>query len=51
MRIAILALQGAFAEHQQMLHSLGVETFQVRNKGDWEKPKDGLILPEERVQP
>lgn len=45
MRIAILALQGAFAEHQQMLHSLGVETFQVRNKGDWEKPKDGLILP------
>ena len=45
MRIAVLALQGAFAEHQQMLHSLGVETFQVRNKCDWEKPKDGLILP------
>ena len=30
MRIAVLALQGAFIEHEQMLHSLGVETFQVR---------------------
>ena len=28
--IAILALQGAFAEHEQMLHSLGVETVLIR---------------------
>ena len=45
MRIAILALQGAFIEHEQMLHSLGVETFQVRQLSDWQQPKDGLILP------
>ena len=45
MRIAILALQGAFAEHEQMLHRLGVETFQVRQQSDWNQPKDGLIIP------
>lgn len=31
MRIAILALQGAFAEHQQTLQKMGIETFLVRN--------------------
>ena len=31
MKIAVLALQGAFAEHEQMLQSLGVETVLVRN--------------------
>lgn len=45
MRIAVLALQGAFAEHEQMLHRLGVETFQVRQLNDWIQPKDGLIIP------
>ena len=45
MRIAILALQGAFAEHQQMLRLLGVESFLVRNIADWNQPKDGLIIP------
>ncbi len=45
MRIAILALQGAFAEHQQMLERLGVESFLVRNLADWQQPKDGLIIP------
>lgn len=45
MKIAILALQGAFAEHQQMLHSLGVESFLIRNLDDWQLPKDGLIIP------
>ena len=44
-RIAILALQGAFAEHEQMLHRLGVDTFQVRQLSDWSQPKDGLIIP------
>ena len=29
-RIAVLALQGAFIEHEQMLQGLGVETFEVR---------------------
>ena len=45
MKIAVLALQGAFIEHEQMLHRLGVETFQVRQLQDWDQPKDGLILP------
>ena len=45
MRIAVLAFQGAFAEHQQMLHRLGIESFLVRNLDDWNQPKDGLIIP------
>ena len=45
MRIAILALQGAFIEHEQMLQQLGVETFEIRQIRDWQQPKDGLILP------
>ena len=45
MRIAVLALQGAFAEHEQMLHRLGVESFEVRQLADWNQPKDGLIIP------
>ncbi len=45
MRIAVLALQGAFIEHEQMLSRLGAEVFEVREHSDWEQPKDGLILP------
>lgn len=45
MRIAILALQGAFAEHGQMLRRLGVDTFEVRQLADWQQPMDGLVIP------
>ena len=45
MRIAVFALQGAFAEHRQMLHRLGADTFEVRQLSDWQQPKDGVILP------
>ena len=45
MRIAILALQGAFIEHKHMLQQLGIETFEIRQLKDWQQPKDGLILP------
>ncbi|MDD6553105.1 MAG: pyridoxal 5'-phosphate synthase glutaminase subunit PdxT [Prevotellaceae bacterium] len=45
MRIAVLALQGAFAEHEQMLSRLGAETFEVRQLSDWDQPKDGLVIP------
>lgn len=34
--VAVLALQGAFLEHQQMLHRLGVESCQIRNLDDWQ---------------
>ena len=45
MRIGVLALQGAFIEHEQVLQRLGVESFEVRQKKDWLQKKDGLILP------
>ena len=45
MTIAVLALQGAFAEHEQMLRQLGADTFEVRQLHDWQRPKDGLIIP------
>lgn len=45
MKIAVLALQGAFAEHEQMLERIGVDYFEVRQAADWQQPKDGLILP------
>lgn len=45
MRIAILALQGAFDEHRQMLDRLGAESFEVRQLADWMQPKDGVIIP------
>lgn len=45
MRIAILALQGAFIEHAAVLDRLGVEHFEIRKKKDLELPFDGLILP------
>ena len=45
MRIAVLALQGAFIEHEKMLASLGAGPFELRQKSDLEKPLDGLIIP------
>ena len=50
-KIGILALQGAFAEHEQVLKALGVETVQIRKRQDWEAHADldGLILPGGRV--
>lgn len=46
LRIAILALQGAFAEHQQILQKIGVDSFLVRNLADWtHEESDGLIIP------
>ncbi|MDA3932164.1 MAG: pyridoxal 5'-phosphate synthase glutaminase subunit PdxT [Tenericutes bacterium] len=45
MIVGVLALQGAFIEHQKMLEQLGVETFQIRNKSHLDKPMDGIVLP------
>lgn len=45
MQIGVLALQGAFIEHEQMLTQLGVSSFEIRQKSDLEKPLDGLIIP------
>ncbi len=47
--IAVLALQGAFAEHQQMLAKLGADSILIRNLADWhtfiERKGRGLIIP------
>lgn len=45
MVIGVVALQGAFIEHIKMLQSLGVDTFEIRQKSDLTKPMDGIILP------
>ena len=45
MRAAVLALQGAFLEHEKILESLGVPCFELRKKSDLEKDFDALILP------
>lgn len=45
MRIGILALQGAFAEHGAILRQLGADSFEIRQKHDLEQPMDGLIIP------
>ncbi len=43
--IAVLAVQGDFAEHEAMLRELGAECFEIREKKDLQRPFDGLILP------
>jgi len=45
MMIGVLALQGAFIEHQKILEKLGCKTFTIRNKDDLNRKMDGLILP------
>ena len=50
MKIGVLALQGAFAEHRKMLEKLGIESFEIRKKSDLNSAInnndiDGLIIP------
>ena len=50
MKIGVLALQGAFAEHRKMLKKLGIESFEIRKKSDLSDAVnnndiDGLIIP------
>jgi 5'-phosphate synthase pdxT subunit len=45
LRIGVLAVQGAFAEHRKSLEKLGVETFEIRQLRDLEQDFDGLVLP------
>lgn len=45
MKIGVMALQGAFIEHEQMLQQLGVETVEIRQLSDWQQSIDALILP------
>ena len=45
MQVGVLAVQGAFAEHEHVLSELGVSCLELRNAGDLNKPYDALILP------
>lgn len=45
MRIGVLALQGAFAEHIRVLTSLGAECVELRQSKDLEQELSGIVLP------
>ena len=45
MNIGVLALQGAFEEHRQMLSRLGADSFEIRQERDLDADFDGLIIP------
>jgi 5'-phosphate synthase pdxT subunit len=45
MVIGVLALQGAFIEHENTLSKLEAESFEIRKKTDLSRSFDGLILP------
>ncbi|MCL1996108.1 MAG: pyridoxal 5'-phosphate synthase glutaminase subunit PdxT [Defluviitaleaceae bacterium] len=45
MKIGVLALQGAFIEHINMLNKLNAETVEIRQKSDFTKDLDGIVLP------
>ena len=46
MKVGILSVQGAFAEHKKMLESLGVECVELRKKSDMtENILNGLVFP------
>ena len=45
MRIGVLALQGAFIEHERTLGRLGADSFEIRQLRNIEQPMDGLIIP------
>lgn len=45
MTAAVLAVQGAFIEHEKRMEELGVSCIELRQKKDLELSFDGLILP------
>ena len=45
MKVGVLALQGAFIEHEQVLEQMGIEHFQIRQQEDAQQEFDALILP------
>ena len=44
-KIALLALQGAFAEHGKVFSSLGAECLEIRQLADLNAPLEALLLP------
>lgn len=45
MKVAVLAVQGAFAEHEKVLEDLGIPYVELRKEEDTLQEYDALILP------
>ncbi len=43
--VAVLAVQGAFVEHERQLRDLGCDVVELRQRADLDRPFDGLVLP------
>lgn len=43
--IGVLALQGAFIEHEKKLSEMGAEVFEIRQLPDIDRVFDGLVIP------
>ena len=45
MRVAVLAVQGAFAEHESIFRALGADVLELRQGRDARRAFDALVLP------
>ena len=45
MRIAVSAVQGDFAEHEQVWKEMGIDCIELRSRGDLRRSYDALVLP------
>ena len=45
MTIAVLALQGAFIEHEKCLDMLNIKHYEIRQASDLRREHDGIIIP------
>ena len=45
MKVAVLAVQGAFEEHEKVLQELGAQTIQLPQAKDIDDSYDALVLP------
>lgn len=45
MKVGVLAVQGAFIEHEKVLEKLGAQVVELRKKEDLEQKIDRLVLP------
>lgn len=44
-RVGVLAVQGAFAEHERSLGRLGAECFEIRKAADLDRGLDAMVIP------
>lgn len=44
-RVGVLAVQGAFAEHEAVLGDLGAECYEIRKPSDLDRSPDAIVIP------